>query len=75
MKLIAKENIKVATDGIGWQVVTAQAGEVFDIEGRIGELLIQNGQAEAVEQVEEKQIEAAPENKMVKKAPLKKGKK
>jgi len=71
MKIKALENIRIATDDIGFKVATAQSGEVFDIERGIAELLIRNGQAEAVE---EKQVEAAPENKMVKKAPAKKGK-
>jgi hypothetical protein len=71
MKIKALENIRIATDDMGFKVATAQSGEVFDIEQGVAELLIRNGQAAAVE---EKQVEAAPENKMVKKAPAKKGK-
>ena len=71
MKILAKENIRIATDGIGHSIATARAGEVFDIADGIAEILVRNGQAEVID---EKQIESAPENKMIKKAPQKKGK-
>ena len=68
MKLIALADLKVATDGIGYQIADVKTGDEFECPNEVVALrLIEAGSAKNAEQ--KKAVEAAPENKKLDAAP------
>ena len=68
----AIEEIKIATDGIGFDIQIIAAGDTGKVNDKLAKDFIAEGLAEAVEQ---KKVDTAPENKSLGNAPDTKKKK
>jgi hypothetical protein len=60
--------LRIATDGIGHEILTIAIGETGQVSDKLAQDFIDEGSAEAVV-TEQKKVTAAPENKAHKAAP------